>query len=624
MLAAVLLLSRSLCRHLSLPCASTAQILAATGASKSRAYEIMAQLLALLPTLARRCGRPASAAGGDSEPAGACTDQTLTRLVLRYVMQHPGCVHGHGERQSYSDAFRHFVVELRAQHENITLEIFSTLAEVPLGTMKTWVAPLALRSEPVAVSEDEPAAAAPVEPSATVAQIETVLIAYKNWHGTFVAFTEHVRHGLRVPLGRQLIVNILAAHGVRLTKRREGRSPDELALRGAFETFFPGAQWVGDGKLVHVNVGGESFGFNLELNVDAYSAASVGLSVRDTEDSVAVIESFDNGVITTGAAPLALLLDNKPSNHTPDVDVALQPSQTLRMRATPQRPQNKAHVEGAFGLFAQTVPLLVLDTTKSAHDIAQALLLMIATTWARAINHRPRADRGGRSRVELYAIEPTAEQIEQARRALKERCRLQELARATLESRQCTEVKQLLDLHFERLLLLDPERHVRLAIARYPRDAIIDGIAIFTAKRRALTLPEGVDARYLLGIVRNLSAKIEGEHIAEAMLALRIEAQDLALAGLALQLATICDPYRDDLAALADCIERALTTDRTLDRTFWLRATVKAIEDRSHNSQRRDQLFLAAARKINATLRISPCERHDALRFLADRLVPLN
>jgi hypothetical protein len=69
-------------------------------------------------------------------------------------------------------------------------------------------------------------------------------------------------------------------------------------------------------------------------------------------------------------------------------------------------------------------------------------------------------------------------------------------------------------LLFERLELLDPERYIRLAIGRYPLDAIVDAIAIFEGKRLARTLPEGADARYLLGIVRNVAAKHEGEQIA--------------------------------------------------------------------------------------------------------------
>ena len=45
--------------------------------------------------------------------------------------------------------------------------------------------------------------------------------------------------------------------------------------------------------------------------------------------------------------------------------------------------------------------------------------------------------------------------------------------------------------------MLDPEHHLRLAIARYSIDAVLEGLAIFNVKRRMGTLPVGVDVRYL-------------------------------------------------------------------------------------------------------------------------------
>ena len=163
-------------------------------------------------------------------------------------------------------------------------------------------------------------------------------------------------------LGTTLIASILFEYGVRIPARRDGRSRDDEALRNSFELFFPGAQWVGDGKQLAIVIDGKTFHRNLELVVDAASGAAVGISVRDEEDSAAVVQAFTQGVQTTGGTPLALLLDNRPSNHTPQVDAALD--DTLRIRATLGRPQNKAHVEGCFGLFAQKVPPIVLDTMR--------------------------------------------------------------------------------------------------------------------------------------------------------------------------------------------------------------------------------------------------------------------
>jgi hypothetical protein len=595
-------------------------VLAATGASRSRAYELTVALATLLMTLVRPAGRPARS----PLPLPLESDvQALTREVLRYVMQHPGCAHRHDKRQWYSDGFRHHILALRQQHQQLPLETFATLVDVPEGTLKPWLSPPA-ECTPQAAEQASHDEAARLAPDATPSQIETVLAAWKNWHGTFVDFVDHVRHHLRLTMGRQLISYILDTARVRLRKKRPGRSPDELALRGAFETFFPGAQWVGDGKLVRVLLGHQAFTFNLELDVDAHTGAFVGLSVRDSEDSAAVIESFEEGMAATGAAPLALLLDNKPSNHAPEVDATLAPHGTLRIRATTERPQNKAHVEGAFGLFSQEVPPIALDPRQQPRGLAKALLLLVAMTWARAVNHRPRADRGGRSRVALYADKPTDDQIADARRALEERCRKQNLARATLAARERPEVRAFLDAHFERLGLADPERHVRLAIGRYPRDAIVDGIAVFDSKRQAGTLPDGADARYLLGIVRNIAAELENKALATRLLALRLEARDQALAALTLTRTAVCPPERGAFEVVADCVDHALRTDRYLDRIFWLDTLTDQIRRRALDPAYRDRLYFAAAGRINTTFRVSPRERQDALRHLADGAVTLN
>lgn len=646
MQAAVLFVARLICRHYALPHPSVEQILTSTGATRSRAYELCASLLALLPTLARPCGRPASSRAthevaqckADPTTIPATTTATATATVsdgeciasavLKYVLQHPGCARTRGKRQGYSDDFRRFILQLRTEYKTISTEEFSRCCGIPHGTLKPWLlnhSDSTLVPSTNSVQHDDKKAQLCVgERTSTLSHIETVLSEWAMWQGSFIDFVSHLQHHLRVPMGRQGIAHILEAHGVRLARKRKGRSPDELALRGAFATFFPGAQWVGDGKAVRVTIGGEPFTFNLQLNVDAHSGAWVGLSVRDTEDSAAVIESFQSGITTTGDAPMAQLLDNKPSNHTPDVDAVLNPAGTLRMRATPKRPQNKAHVEGAFGLFSQNVPPLELDTEQSKHSIARTLLLLVSMTFARAINHRPRNDRGGRSRFELYADKPNDEQIQQARRALNERCRKQELARATRQARLRPEVRDLLDASFARLGLLDPERHVRMAIARYPLSAIADGIAIFTGKRNAGTLPEGVDARYLLGIVRNIAARSEGECIADALLQQRLEARDHVLAALVSDRSFVCSLNRSVRDVIVDCVERALGTDRKLDRLFWLGALTSQIHTRATDDNHRTCLFAIAARSINTTYHVPPRERQDALRFLADRLVPLD
>jgi hypothetical protein len=575
--------------------------------------------MALLPTLIKPRGRPATLAAAASVQHDDASAAALTRAVLCYVMRHPGCVDRGCERQRYSEGLRHFILEQREKHATMALDTFALATEIPLGTLKDW---LRVSSTPAVVAE----VPEPREPTdaAKAAEIEslhvqTVLDAWRRWQGSFIDFCEHVQRNLLVPFGRDLVRRILAVHGQRTSARRHGRSPDELALRGAFRTFFAGAQWVGDGMQVPVVINDQRFVFNLELNVDAHTAALVGMSVRDEEDSAAVIEAFDHSVLTTGAPPLALLLDNKPSNHTPEVDAAV--GDTLRIRATTERPQNKAHVEGTFGLFSQILPLLVLDTRRDPHQVARALLTLITEVWGRTTNHRPRRDRATRSRVELYAQATTPEQVEQARAALQDTLERQERARRTLEARRRPDVLALLDRTFAELELLDPERHIRLAIAGYPRVAIVNGISIFRTKKRTSTLPDGVDARYLLGIVKNVTAKTELEILAEELFDRRIEMRDSILAPLITE--------RDALLAAGDaaktittCVDNALDFPKSLERRFWLDALAAAIVAEPEPERRK--LFLSAGRRIAATFSVPADERQDALCYVADRVIPLD
>ena len=608
----MLLLGRAIAERNELACPSVEAIVKATGASKSHAYEVAGKLATLLPSLVRTPGRPAK-----EEPAPPCDASSateVTRAVLAHVMSHPGCVNRGARRQQYSDDFRRFIVGLRATHDALELEVFAEATNVPLGTLKDW-----LRTLPGADPDaSEDASPAPEKGSVETLHIQTVLDAHARWHGSFIDFCEHVRRDLRVPFGRDLVKRILVTHGQRKPARRDGRSPDEVALRGAFRTYFPGAQWVGDGMQVPVTVDGHRFMFNVEMHVDAHAGAFVGTSVRDTEDSSAVIEAFHDGVVTTGAPPLALLLDNKPSNHSTEVDKSI--GETIRIRATPARPQNKAHIEGGFGLFSQVLPPLVLDTHAVAHDIAREFLSLVVSVWARTTNHRPRKARNGQSRVELYSHTVEPEQVEQARCELRELAERQEQARRTLEARRRPEVLALLDEYFARLELLDPQRHIRIAIAGYPKDAVADGLLIFDAKRRANTLPEGADARYLLGIVKNVAAKTEGELLAETLYRGRMEIRDRFLAPLRAEHDALrSEP--DMLRVLLICVEKATSTPSNLERTFWLDAIVEKLCDQ--DDAERERLYLHTARLIEATYAITPRERHDAVRYLADRLVPI-
>ena len=580
---------------------SAVEVLDATGASKTRAYEIRAEILTILPGLLRSPGRPPDA------PLLAADTGPISREILAFLMGHPGAAMTTASRHTYSDGFRHRVIELAEQHVQVGIAQLAEAVGVPVATVQDWLLSVPAPAPPCPTrpaDEDEP----------TQARIASVLAAWRRWDGGFSAFCVFVRTELAITYGDTLIRRILNVHAGRRTKRRSGRSPDEKATRNALLSFFPGAQWFEDGSPIDITLNGRRFTFNWELAVDGFSGAVVGCSVRPEEDAAAVIAAFEDGVTTTGAAPIALNTDNYAANHAPEVAESL--GDTLHIRTTLGRPQTDAPVEGAFGLFRQTAPPLVVCGANE-EQLARAVLAVFLTIWCRATNHRPRNDRRGRSRVQLYADEqPTDEQIAAAKAALEERRRLQELAFRTRQARLDPVVRALLDEVFDRLGFEDPTGNVKDAIARYPYNAVVAGIATFEGKREAGTLPTNVGPRYLLGIVRQISERDEGLAIAEHLWRLRLATQDAALVGLDDARCAVVGTPGEQLRTF---IDRALAAEGPLVRSFWLTALADLLQ--AAPESQRHALFVSASRRIEGTFRVDRLDRQAAVRFLAEHVV---
>jgi hypothetical protein len=603
---ALLLAAAPRLRALGLPHPAAKQIFEATGVGRSRAYELRAHLEAKLRQLARPPGRPPKP---NTEPTGDAPD--IMRKILEFVCRHPGCVVAGDNRRRYSVGFRQFILELLELHRDTTVEDFASASTIPLGTLKDW---LRGGTEGVQSSEKKKAT---IDLGCRGPQIETVLAEWNRWTGSFTAFCEHVQLHCRIPFGRTLISTILESHGTRTRQRRPGRSPDEQALRGAFETFFPHAQWVGDGTVVLVQVDGQMFAFNVQLNVDAYSDSFLGADISDVEDSAAVIAATRDAREQCNTLPIALLLDSKACNHTDEVHAAL--GDTLLILATVNRPQNKAHVEGGFGLLKPTLEGLSLDTS-SPRELARSFLRGVVITWGRTINYRPRRDRGGRARVDLLDDHPTPEQVEHARKALQRRLQEQQRKRQTEAARQNPVVRQTVAAAHARLELDDPYGHELTATARYPLDTVVEAIAIFEGRKRAGTLPqEKSTARYLRGIAKNIAEEREGWEIALALWDARVAAGDLVAQQLKLQRRSIDASLTQPDKLTKAYIDQALETPSRLDMFFWLTAAADLIRETDDTYH----AFRLAARRIASTHSTEHRQRLAATRFLAAKTLPL-
>lgn len=499
------------------------------------------------------------------------------------------------------------------------LHDFARAVHVPLGTLKDW---LAGGREAIEADMDVPNLAAGHE-RLTHGRLAEVLAAYAGWDGSFVDFCAHVQHHLRIPFSRALLGGLLEAEGLRPRRRRPGRrDADAEALRGTFQTFCSGAQAVADGTQLSVQVGDETFTFNVELVVDAHTAAWTGLAVTPTEDAAAVIAALDDAHRTTGQHPIAVLLDNKPSNHAPDVRDALAEHDTLSIRATPGRPENKAHVEGAFGLFKVRCPELVLDPTEPA-ALARQLVELVVVTFARVLNHRPRPERDDRSRVQQFEQDRPSD----AERAPRDRpCRRVPSSRSapsnapappSTPSSASTSTKPSSPSASTIPMPASAPRSPATPPTRSPRASRSSAPSNSAAPCPTASMPAT-----LLGIVRNTAQQDEGFAIADALWRERLALRDRALNPLARQRDRLEHEHDDLEPLLVALVEGAMAADRRLDRAFWLRAAADLLRDFPIDDRR--PLFRIAARRIHATHGRPHRQRLAATRRLAAMALPLD
>jgi hypothetical protein len=617
MLAGLLLAARPHLQALGLPCPPRDAIFHATGAGRSRAYVCRDAILGSIHELSCKPGRPPRAIADD--------DARLTRELVTFLLSHPGAACVRGRRHHYSAAFRRFVITLRGRYPALSTAALARSLHVPAATLRKWLDTTALAAAADAAQPERRLTTDSIPPR----QLPRVLAAWRRWRGSLSGFCAHVQESLGVTLGRTALTRLLQRFGMRLSRRR-CHPPLERALRQSFVTFFPGAQWIGDGATIPVDVNGTRCNLNLELMVDAASGAVVGTSIRDNEDSAAVAEAFDQAVATTGAPPLGLLLDNRPCNHSARVAAACSPATVLY--AAKGRPQSKGHVEGAFGLFAQQAPPLVIHATSHA-ELARQVLGLVSLTWARALNHKPRRDRRGRSRVELYRMHaPTARDHEQALAALRHRQARRPRDARSGEPLRCAAARALLADAARDLAMGAIEPRLLTVMAHYPLAAVANAIALYHGKRDAGTLPEMASAehrgRYLLALIRAMAEEHEEQAMARALLgwcdraaAHLCTAWDRERAALAARHAT--RPAEEAAAArIDDCIERALEAGSRLEQCFWAGTIAELIRERGRHL--RAALYGQACSRIRCSRALPRAHRRALVSMLAAALVPLD
>lgn len=435
---------------------------------------------------------------------------------------------------------------------------------------------------------------------------------WQSWTGPFQAFCRMLRDDHKVPYGDTYIGSFLQAAGLR---SRKPQTPVEAPWSSdTFRTFFPGAQWLGDGTTIAVHWEDRDFVFNVEAILDPATNAILAFHVSDTEDEDAVLQAYRASLETAGAPPLAFTLDNRPSNHTEGVQGTMEG--TILLRSTPGRGQAKAPLEGTFGLFRQDMPPLVI-VGQTLREMVRSALDLILMAWARGRNGKSRKRLGGLTPAEAYlSASPTPDEVQDALASFRELQRRQDLARRTREARRDPVRIQILSQGLAELESPDPEQRLAVALAGYAKEAIVRGLSVFQAKQELGTLPPGADpGRYLGGIIRNLDTRLEIERTAVHLLDQRIRLRDISLE----PLKRVAEKLRArvPLSALPEAfVDLALEATCTIDFRFWALAAADALAALPPAASA--ALYQPLHRRIAASFRTDRDRRSDLIDRIAE------
>jgi len=494
--------------------------------ARSYAYELVPKVEAVL------------ARGFDEAPDQDVVDKTAELLclqvrtaVLEYRLEHPGCWVC-GGRTNYSTDLVAFILDLasRSIGPSMTQAAFATACGVPLPTLKDWWANAArqppfsatvasdpppppsspesplrpapeVRPEPPAPASPSPEPPASDSPGADSlglsADMLRIITEYERWHGSLPDFVGHLR-GLGLRCGRQMVTQVLHLAAARKLLRRP---PPPPPARGSTFRPPPGVQWTSDGKQVDVVVDDQTFRVTWQPTVDVGTTATVGSVVRPEETTEGVRTSFADGVKTTGAPSVFLLVDNKACNKSPALAAELAP-ETVVMHSTPGRGQNKAVIEGQFGLFAQGLGSVIATVdTSTPQSIALSVADAVTRAYAQGRNHHPRRS-DGRTPYDLYRnTNPTPEEIAAATErllAIKQRIDARE---AREQARLDPAVQATIEQAIQRFGFFD-DGDVAISLRTLPLAAIQSAVAIYAAKQHAQSLSPDAGLRYFAGIAR--------------------------------------------------------------------------------------------------------------------------
>ncbi|MGH7493089.1 MAG: hypothetical protein ACREOO_11915 [bacterium] len=563
LIAAIIAMARMFIKELRLPPnVSMTAIATQLEVNRNYVYEVQQRVTAhLLPLLEMGPGRPANPTPPSAESDRSKSDQ-LTIDVLRYRAEHPGAVVEHADHKNYSDAFKYFILNRYDDECGLmTQEEFAKAAEIPVETLRTWLAqdraPLLPEN-----AAPKPKAIIPVDAAEIV---HTIARHFEIWEGSTRDFIRHAVKTLELKANQikrvLCIVKLLS-----LPQRRTYR------YRGSTERLAPGTMLVTDGKelSIHLTASHEHLKLNWQAMIDQTTGTDVGFAITPNENATGIKQALEAALyFMSGQAPAAILCDNKPCYDDAALQEKIKPICDV-IKATPGRGENKAIVEGSFSLFEQRIgPIRLDDSSKSA--LIQSAVHEIIRTYTATTNHVPRAEFDGKTRAQVF-YEYVPDPRQQAKdEAFLKRLKAQHERPFSRRAKPDPRSRELLDDAFTRCGLLpkDPSGNLRAFLSESEPAAIKTAVAIFRARQERGKVKAQWAHRYLGKLIRNMQEELDLQRCEDELLHLnREQAQNWTC-----EQERLYDQLRGEIAALKDLscrvAEKAAEGEVPVAAAFW-------------------------------------------------------
>ena len=476
---------------------TVSEICKQAGVNRTQVYEKKIQLTKAFEKVdLPEPGRSPVKADPASAPDTAGWELQVT--VLQYRLNNPGAFVRHpGGRTGYSPGFRRIILDLFDDWTG-SKERFCALVEVPSPTLETWKTR----------DSNQPYELVPARPvpelgpeASDVARM--IIEDYAVWQGSLRDFLHHEPGRVNLPpnqIRRVLEISKMISSG-------KIKSP---RYRGSTQSVQPGTILVTDGKAVrvHLTANGETRGYNWQGMVDQATACHTAAVVTETENAQGAVRAYEESIRLLGRKPEAMVHDNKPIHEDRLLRETIEPETTM-IPATPQRPENKAVIEGEFGKFEQAVGRIDLDDS-SPESLAKSAIEEVIRAYTAGINHAGRYEFEGLSRLQvLRRACPDPEKDKAFLENLKGR---KDAFKKPDQLPTMDVARQILDEGFADFALdaFDSKGTLRTWLSsRYTPEAIRQGLAIFATQRAKGRLHSDTAHRYLVKVIQNCQDEID-------------------------------------------------------------------------------------------------------------------